>query len=213
MPATLYYAPSTAALVVHWLLIELDVPHRLHLLDFDRREQKSPEYLRLNPAGVVPTLVLEDGHVLTEAAAIAMHLADAYPQAQLAPAPGSEARADYYRWMCFCANTLQPAYRAWFYPDEPAGAANAEASAGQARRRLETAWQQVADHLEAAGGPYLLGERISVADFMLTMLMRWSRNMPRPTDDWPALNAHAARMKARPAFKETYRREGISDWA
>ena len=53
---------------------------------------------------------------------------------------------------------------------------------------------------------------LSAADFLLTMLMRWSRNMPKPTDTWPALHAHAQRMKARPAFRETYRREGLTDW-
>src|SRR5690606_4767874 len=69
----LYGSPSTASLVVHWLLVELGIEHELHQLDFDRREQKSPEYLALNPAGRVPTLVI-DGQVLTESAAIAMHL-------------------------------------------------------------------------------------------------------------------------------------------
>src|SRR5207342_1739590 len=67
--STLYTSPGAAGLVVHWLLIELGVPHELKILDFEKKEQKSPEYLKLNPAGVVPTLVL-DGQVLTEAAAI-----------------------------------------------------------------------------------------------------------------------------------------------
>ncbi|KAB7763477.1 glutathione S-transferase family protein [Xanthomonas maliensis] len=210
MVATLYHSPSTAALVVHWLLIELDVAHTLHSLDFAQRDHKSPEYLALNPAGVVPTLLL-DGQVLTEAAAIVLHLADRYPQAGLAPTVGTPERAAYYKWMFFCANTLQPAYRAWFYPDEPAGAAHADDAQAQARTRLEAAWGQVDAHLQAHG-PYLLGQQLSAADFMLTMLMRWSRDMPRPTDTWPALQAHAQRMKARPAFQETYRREGLTDW-
>lgn len=210
MTATLYYAPSTAALVVHWLLIELEIPHRLQPLDFERREHKSPEYLQLNPAGMVPTLVL-DGEVLTESAAIVMHLADLCPDAHLAPAPGTAERARYYRWICFAANTLLPAYRGWFYPDEPAGAAHQLEAKAHARERIESAWQRVAAHLES-GGPYLLGERVSAADFLLTMLMRFSRNMPRPSDEWPALRAYAQRMKARPAFQETCRREGITDW-
>ncbi|WP_115553412.1 glutathione S-transferase family protein [Xanthomonas arboricola] len=210
MAATLYHTPSTAALVVHWLLIELDVAHVLHPLDFERGEQKAPDYLALNPAGVVPTLVL-DGQVLTEAAAIAMHLADLYPQAGLAPPVGTPERAAYYTWMFFCANTLQPAYRAWFSPHEPAGAAHADAAQAQARNRLEAAWTQVDAHLQEHG-PYLLGQTVSAADCMLTMLMRWSRNMPRATDTWPALKVHAQRMKARPAFQETYRREGLTDW-
>ncbi|MBB5862679.1 glutathione S-transferase family protein [Xanthomonas sp. 3058] len=210
MSNTLYHTPSTAAFVVHWLLIELDMPHVLHALDFERAEQKSADYLALNPAGVVPTLVL-DGQVLTEAAAIVLHLADLHPQAGLAPPLGTPERAAYYKWMFFCANTLQPAYRAWFYPGEPAGAEHADAAQAQARHKLEAAWSQVDAHLQATG-PYLLGQTLSAADFMLTMLMRWSRNMPRPTDTWPALQAHAQRMKARPAFQETYRREGLTDW-
>jgi glutathione S-transferase len=210
MSTTLYGSVSTASLVVHWLLIELDVPHTLHLLDFDKQEQKSPEYLQLNPAGVVPTLV-QDGQTITEAPAIVMHLADSHPQAGLAPAPGSPERAQYYRWMLFMANTLQPAYRAWFYSPEIAGAASVEAVKLHARQKIEGAWQRIADHLEA-NGPYLLGEKLSAADFLLTMLMRWSRNMPKPSDSWPALLAHAARMKARPAFAETCARESLTDW-
>ncbi|NDK38599.1 glutathione S-transferase family protein [Pseudoxanthomonas gei] len=212
MSTVLYGSRSTASLVVHWLLLELQVPHTLHLLDFDTQEQKSAAYLELNPAGVVPTLVM-DGEVITEAAAIAMHLADLHPWAGLAPAVGTPQRAQYYRWMFFMANTLQPAYRAWFYTDEPAGEGNVEAVQQQARHRIETAWTRVADHLASHSGPYLLGTQLSAADFMLTMLMRWSRNMPRCTDSWPALEAHAQVMKARPAFKETCAREGLTDWA
>src|SRR5690606_20935715 len=114
-------------------------------------------------------------------------------------------------WMLFCANTLQPAFRDWFYPAEPAGETNVEAAKVQAQAELEAAWRQVAEHLDA-NGPYLLGEARSAADFMLTMLMRWSRNMPHPADHWPALAAHAARMKALPSFREVYAREGLTDW-
>jgi len=210
MRTTLYGSVSTASLVVHWLLIELGIEHELVLLDFDRREQKSAEYLALNPAGVVPTLMI-DGQVLTEAAAIALYLADRHPEAGLLPAVGTPARGEAYRWMFWCANTLQPAYRAWFYPHEAAGEANVAATQAMARQRLEAAWQQMAAHLQTQG-PYVLGEAPSVVDFMLVMLMRWSRNMPTPSDSWPVLKVHAQRMKARPSFAEAYRREGITDW-
>lgn len=210
MSIVLYGSPSTASLVVHWLLIELDLPHQLHQLDFAKREQKSPTYLQINPQGRVPTLVI-DGQVLTEAAAIILHLADLYPRAGLAPAPGSPERARFYRWAFFCANTLQPAYRDWFYPEEPAGPEHVEAAKAQARNDIEAAWQHVADHLQVHG-PFLLGEQRCVVDFLLTMLMRWSRNMPRPTDSWPVLQAYAQRMKALPSFAEVYRREGLTDW-
>ena len=211
MATTLYGSPSTASMVVHWLLIELDLPHNLYHLDFEKREHKSPDYLKINPVGVVPAMVV-DGQVITEAAAIIMHLADLNPQAGLAPAIGTPARAQYYRWMFFMANTLQPAYRAWFYPTEPAGEANVEAVRQQARQQIETAWARVADHLAEQGSDYLLGGTPSAADFLLTMLMRWSRNMPRPTDIWPVLQVYAQRMKALPSFKEVYAREGLTDW-
>jgi len=211
MSVVLYGSQSTASLVVHWLLIELGIEHELKMLDFDKDEQKSPEYLAINPQGRVPTLLI-DGQVLTESAAIAMHLADLYPHAKLAPAIGSPERAAYYRWMFFCAYTLMPAYRGWFYPDEPAGEENIDKVKASSRAAIEYAWQQVNDHLEA-NGPFLLGERKSACDFVLTMLMRWSRNMPRPTDSWRALLAHALRMKALPSFREVYAREGLTDWA
>ena len=78
--------------------------------------------------------------------------------------------------------------------------------------RIEAHWQRIDAHL-AAHGPHLLGEEPSVADFYLTMLMRWSRNMPRPATDWPRLAALAARMKARPSFAVLYAREGLTEWA
>ena len=207
---TLYSAPGTAGLVVHWLLIELEVPHTLHKLDLDAGDHKQPAYLALNPAGVVPTLVI-DGQPVTEAAAISLHLADAYPARGFAPAPGTLARAAYYQWMFFLANTMQPAFRAWFYPTEPAGEPNVEAVKVHARARLEAAWARLDGHL-AAHGPYLLGDKLTTPDFLLTMLMRWSRNMPKTALAWPALARHAAAMKARPAFKEVYAREGLTDW-
>ncbi len=207
---TLYYSPSTAALLVHWLLIELEVPHTLRCLDLPAGEHKQAAYLAINPAGRVPTLVIDD-QPITEAAAIALHLADAYAPTTLAPAPGTLERAAYYQWMFFFANTMQPAYRSWFYPAEPAGEANVAAVQASARARIETAWDQLDAHL-AAGGPYLLGERLTTSDFMLTMMMRWSRNMPRTATAWPALSRHAALMKARPSFTEVYAREGLTDW-
>ncbi len=208
---TLYYAPGAASLVVHWLLIELGVQHELRLLDFEAREQKSPEYLKLNPNGVVPTLVC-DGQPLFEAAALVLHLADAFPDADLAPATATMERAHYYQWLLHLANTLQPAFRNWFYPTEAAGAANADATRDNARVRIETCWDRIDAHL-AGDGPYLLGDKLSAADFHLTMLMRWSRNMPKPAMEWPHLARLATMMKARPSFKVLYQREQLSEWA
>jgi glutathione S-transferase len=207
---TLHSSPATAGMVVHWLLLELDVPHTLHMLDLEAREHKQPAYLALNPAGVVPTLVI-DGEPICEAAAIALHLADAYPARGFAPPTGTLARAVYYRWMFFLANTVQPAFRAWFAPTESAGEDHVEAVKAQAEARIAGGWTILDAHL-AAHGPYVLGDRVTTPDFMLTMLMRWSRHFPRTALEWPALARLATAMKARPTFKELYAREGLTDW-
>lgn len=207
---TLYYSPGAASMAVHWLLIELGQPPELRLLDFASREQKSPEYLALNPAGVVPTLVT-DGEPMSEAAAILMHLADTHPDAGFAPAPGDPRRRAYYQWMFHLANMVQPQLRTWWYPAEAAGEANTDAALDLAQSRLEAAWTRLDAHL-GAHGPYMLGEQVSAVDFYLTMLMRWARGTRRPATDWHHLSAHAQRMKARPSFALVYEREGLSGW-
>lgn len=207
----LYYAPGAASFLVHWLLIEVDAPYELRLVDTAARQQKTPGYLALNPNGVVPTLVI-DGKPRYEAAALAMLLADRHPRAGLAPAFDAPQRADYVQWMFNLANMVQPLFRQWWYPGEPAGEANADALRAHCAPRIEAQWQRIDDHL-AAHGPYLLGKDISAADFYLTMLMRWSRNMPKPATDWPHLAALAESMKARPSFARLYAEEGLEEWA
>lgn len=207
----LYYAPGAASFLVHWLLIEVDAPYELRLVDTAARQQKTPGYLALNPNGVVPTLVI-DGKPRYEAAALAMLLADRHPRAGLAPAFDAPQRADYVQWMFNLANMVQPLFRQWWYPGEPAGEADADALRAHCAPRIEAQWQRIDDHL-AAHGPYLLGKDISAADFYLTMLMRWSRNMPKPATDWPHLAALAESMKARPSFARLYAEEGLEEWA
>lgn len=207
----LYYAPGAASFLVHWLLIEFDTPYELRLVDTAAKQQKTPEYLALNPNGVVPTLVI-DGKPRYEAAALAMLLADRHPQAGFAPALDAPGRAEYVQWMFNLANMVQPLFRQWWYPGEPAGDGNADAVRAHCAPRIEAQWQRIDEHL-AAHGPYLLGERASAADFYLAMLMRWSRNMPKPATEWPHLFALAKRMKARPSFARLYAEEGLEEWA
>src|SRR5262245_1899711 len=120
---TLYYSPGAASLAVHWLLIELGEPHEIRRLDMDAKEQKKPEYLKLNPNGLVPTLIV-DGKPLYESGALVMYLAERHPQAGFAPPESSPVRGDYLTWMFHISNTIQTAFRDWFYPTGPAGAAN-----------------------------------------------------------------------------------------
>lgn len=207
---TLFYSPGSASLLVHWLLIETDAPHTLVKVDTASGEHKRPEYLAMNPNGVVPTLSI-DGTPHYEAAAMAMHLAEAFPQAGLAPLAGDPMRAAYLQWMFNLANMVQPLLRQWWYPHEPAGEAQADAVRERLDERLGAHWARIDAHL-AAHGPYLLGETRTAADFYLTMLMRWSRNMPRPATTWPHLAALASAMAARPSFATLYTREGLTEW-
>lgn len=207
---TLFYSPGSASLLLHWLLIETDAPHTLVKVDTASGEHKRPEYLAMNPNGVVPTLSI-DGSPHYEAAAMAMHLAEAFPQAGLAPAVGDPSRAAYLQWMFNLANMVQPLLRQWWYPYEPAGEAQADAVRERLDERLGAHWARIDAHL-AAHGPYVLGAAPSAADFYLTMLMRWSRNMPRPATTWLHLAALANAMAARPSFATLYAREGLSEW-
>jgi glutathione S-transferase len=113
--------------------------------------------------------------------------------------------------MLHMANTLMPAFRAWFYPHEPAGADNAEAVKAEAQRRIEATWDRLANHL-GEQRPCIAGEQRTAVDFSATMLMRWSRNMPKTALAWPALARHAERMRALPSFRELYRRERLTEW-
>lgn len=207
----LYYAPGAASLAAHWMLIELDVPHELKRLDLGAGQQKDPEYLRLNPNGVVPTLVVGNTPVY-ECAAILLLLAERHPEAALAPAAGSIARMAYLQWMVHMTNTVQAAFRHWFYPQEAAGEAATATIKEYSRALIERAWDRVDARLAVSGG-YIAGTEITAADFLVTMLMRWSRNMPRPATQWPAIGGYVARMKARPSFRTLYEREGLTEWA
>jgi len=207
----LYYSPGSASMAVHQALLEVGAPHELCKLDLEAKAQKSPEYLRLNPNGTVPTLIV-DGAPVYECAALLMLLAERHPEAGLAPAPGTPARATWLQWMVHLANTLQPACRQWFYPQDFAPKESEAASKDAARRRIEAVWDRLEAHL-AAHGPHVLGDAFSIADIYATMLMRWSRNMPRPATEWPHVAALAQRVKARPSWRRLYEIEGLTEWA
>ena len=96
---TLYYSPGTASMVVHLALLEIGAPYRLELVDLDNDAQHSPAYLKLNPHGVVPALMI-DGKPMTESAALLMMLAERHPEAHLAPAMGTRERDEWMSGSC-----------------------------------------------------------------------------------------------------------------
>lgn len=210
MSYVLYYSPGTASMAVHWMLLELDVPFEARLVDIDSGAQHSAAYRRLNPAGRVPTLLV-DGVPCTESTALLMLLAERHPAAGLAPPPGSPLRAEWLERMIQLANGLLPAMRDWFYADTDGAPEGAEAVRALAQRRIQAACAALDARL-ADGRPCLLGEPLSTVDLLATMLMRWTRDMPRPATDWPQLARYVHGMRARPMFQELCRREGLTTW-
>jgi glutathione S-transferase len=207
---TLYYSPGSASMVVHLALLEIGVPFRLVKLDFERDEQRGAEYLKLNPRGQVPTLVI-DGKPYFECAALLLILAERHPEARLAPPPGSALRADWYQWVVFFANALGPVYRQWFYPSDLGSPEHPPFVRDALRAKIEGSWSLVDAHL-AAHGPYMLGAEFSGVDLLALMYMRWSRNMPKPVTAWPALRQYADRLRARPSWARLYEAEGLTEW-
>jgi glutathione S-transferase len=204
----LHYKPGSAAMAPHAALAELGVDYELVLLENDDRGQIPPEYLALNPWGRVPTL--EDGDlVLTESAAILLHLADRFPDAGLAPAPGTAARSQLYRRLIYLTNTVQPGFLRLFYPErytsDPAGE--------DAIRALEAETLELHfDRLEAelAEREWLVpGDRHTVADLFLFMLIRWGRRLEPPAWDRPALRGYALRMLELPGVRRMMDEQGL----
>ena len=206
----LYYSPGAASFAVHWMLIEIGAPFELEHVDFEIRAQKSPGYLKLNPLGQVPTLIV-DAQPRTQTAALLMLLGERHGEAGLAPEPSSPDRPEYLELMLYLANTLMPAFRAWFYPQDFGGPERDGEIKDNARARIEAAF----DHLDARlsdGRDYFLGGNFSTVDILATMLARWSRNMPKAADRWQHLKPYLTGIKQRPGLREVHAREGLADW-
>ena len=209
----LHYAPSTAAMAPHILLEELGLPFGLRMVDSSAGAHKTPDYLRLNPNGLVP--VLTDGDlVLYESAAICLHLCDSHPQAGLAPAVGTVERAHFYKWLVWMTNTLQNSLMAYFYPHrlvDPGNTAGAAEVKAQAELRVGGLLAQLDAELARHGGPWLLGQNYSALDPYALMLCRWTRNFTSaPARSYPHLGPYLQAMLARPAVQRVFASEKLA---
>ena len=203
----LHYSPGNASFSPHAIINEAGVDVELVLVDRATNAQKSPEYLKINPAGRIPTL--EDGDlVLFESAAICLHLADKHPEANLAPALGTDARAHFYKWMMYFTNTIQPDvliyhYTARYTTDE----AGVPGMKSGAHERINN-WFDIIEK-NMGTGPYVLGDTFSAADIYLTMLCRWGRLQdPKPASR-PKIGKLVELVLARPAIQKTIEAEDI----
>ena len=186
-----YTNPMSRGRIARWMLEEVGRPYRTVVLDYGTT-MKAPEYLAVNPMGKVPT-VTHRGVTVTECAAVCAYLADAFPEAGLAPALGDPARGTYLRWMFFTAGPVEAAVTAksldLLAPAEKAGMVG------------YGSFEQVVDALEAAvsgPGPWILGDRFSAADVYVGSQIGWGLQF-KSLPDRNAFKAYAGRLFQRPA--------------
>ena len=111
----------------------------------------------------------------------------------------------------YLSNNLAATYRFWFYPNDLVQPSITPAVRAALQKKIESVWDRLEAHL-AANGPYMLGNEFSAVDLQLTMMMRWSRNMPRKALEWPHLKGLADNVRARPSWKTMCEREGLTEW-
>lgn len=194
----LYYAPRTRATRPRWLLEEVGAPYELVRLDMSKGEHKAPAYLKIHPHGSVPALVDGD-FVLFESAAICAYLADKFPEWNLAPAVGTQARGHYYQWMFYSMATLEPPLLEVFLntvmlPEPQRSAAAAE----NGKKRFADIAAVLTPAL--AGKQFILGEQFTAADVMIGSMLGWGKALGL-LNEHAELQAYVKRLTQRPAFQ------------
>ena len=190
---TLYSNPMSRGRTVQWLLDELGAPYDLKVLDLAKREHKSAEYLAINPMGKVPAIV-HRGVVVTEAAAICVYLADAFPKAGLAPKLDDPKRGTYLRWIFFGVGCFEPAVIDKMFARPPV-----ERPGAIGYGTYETMLAVLATALTP--GPWILGERFSAADVFVGSQLNFAL-MTKAIEPTPVFQAYVDRIAARPALQK-----------
>jgi glutathione S-transferase len=189
---TLYTNPMSRGRITRWMLEEVAQPYEVRVLGFGE-PMRTPEFLRLNPMGKVPVLV-DDGQVLSEVAAICVWLAERFPEAGLAPAPGTPARAAYLRWLFFIAGPLELAMTALNQGWRIDADNRIAVGCGLPQETLALIRQQ----LEQGG--WLCGEQFTVPDLLLASYLGWGMRLQQLEAE-PLFVDYVARADARPAAR------------
>jgi len=184
-----YTNPQSRGRIVRRMLEECDATYRTEVLD--HAGMKSPEYLRLNPMGKVPALIY-DGRVVTESAAIIAFLADAYPEAKLAPPPAE--RQDYYRWLFFAAGPLEAAVT-----DKALGVSvKPEQSGFVGYGSFDLVVETLCRAVSKA--PYITGDTYTAADVFVASHIDYGLRFGT-LPDRPELRSYLERVSSRPAWQ------------
>lgn len=197
---TLYSAPGTCALAVQIALLEAQAPHEVITLDVANAQQRSPEYLAVNPKGRVPALVTEHG-ILTETSALLLYVAQRFPAARLAPLDDPFALARMQELHSYLASTVHVAHahgrRAARWADE---ASSHEDMRRKMPQNMVEGFQVIEQHY--LQGPWVLGETYSVADPYLFTVGSWLKSDGVDIAQFPKVAAHTQRMLQRAAVQQ-----------
>jgi len=197
--------------VVEAVLEAAGAPYEVELVE-RAKEGRVPEALaHVNPLGQVPALTLPDGTIMTESAAIALYLADKYPQAELAPAPNAPERAAYLRWLVYLAANIYMTDLRAYYPDRYTSDQNGgKYVKAAALARMAREWEVYAEALDDK--PFILGDRMCVADVYAAMLATWNLDVPAFFKKHPNVRAMYDRVVAHPAIARAWGRNEMEDW-
>ncbi|MCP5269491.1 MAG: glutathione transferase GstA [Zoogloeaceae bacterium] len=197
----LYYSPGACSLSPHIVLCEAGLHHELIKVDLKTKmTQNGDDFLATNPKGYVPTLVTDEGEVLTEGPAIVQYLADLVPDSRLAPANNTMARVRLQEWLNFISTEVHKGFSPLFR--------NAPAEWQEiVRATLAQRFALIAETLDKQ--PYVLGEQFSVADAYLFTVLGWAKWVKVDLAPWPVLNDYLARVAARPGVQMALKTEGL----
>jgi len=187
----LFTNPASRGRIARWMLEEIGQPYRVEVLDY-ASSMKAPAYLAINPMGKVPALRHGDA-VVTETSAICAYLADAFPQASLAPPPGDRLRAPYYRWMFFGAGPVEAAVSnktLGFVVPKDRERMMGYGNFGLVMNTLEQA---------VSRGTYLVGDSFTAADVYVGSAIGFGL-MFGTFEKRPAFEEYWQRLSTRPAF-------------
>ncbi len=203
----LHYFPDNASLAPHLLLAETHAAYELKLVDRNSNAQKSAEYLKLNPAGRIPTLVHND-LVVFESPAICVYICELDVASRFIPPLGHDNRPLFFQWLAYLNNTYQSEFMFWRYPEnhtaDPKGIDAIKAA--QDSRLVEIL--ALLDN-ELGKKKFLLGDTASGCDHFLFMLALWSENISRPPTMFPHLLRFMRDMCQRPAVQRVCEIENI----
>jgi len=203
----LYYYPNNASLAPHFLLHHVSAEYELLLVDKKSNSQKSAEYLKLNPAGRIPTLVYNE-QAIFESPAICIHICELHPEQGLIPVIGDSARPLFFQWLAFLNNTLQAELMVRYYPHRHTNDESTIPNVVAAQdERIAEALSIINDQLEH--NDYLLGDTLSACDYFLFMLAEWSLPIQRSPLTFKHLASYLNRLSDHPTVKAVCDIEGI----